>query len=81
MDTLMKADIFFFVTTIAVIAFTLLWVIALAYLISILRDIKKASRKLQSELDAIGRDADTLYHKISESFIFNMLFGKRAKKK
>ena len=73
MDTLMKANVFFFVTTIAVIVFSVLGIIALAYLIGILHDVRRATRKLEGEVDAIG-------HKISESFIFNMLFGKRKKK-
>lgn len=79
MDTLMKADIFFFVTTIAVAAFCIAGLIALACLIGILRDIKRATRKLEGELEAFGENADALYHKIAESFLFNLLFGKRRK--
>ena len=81
MDTLMKANIFFFVTTIAVVAFTLVGLVALYYLVGILKDIRRATRKLEGEMEAVAHDVDALYHKISESFIFNMLFGKRAKKK
>lgn len=80
METLMKADIFFFVTTIAVTAFSILGVVAFLYLIGILRDIKKATRKLEGELEAIGDGAEALYHKIETSFLFNLLFGKRARK-
>lgn len=81
MDTLMKANVFFFVTTIAVIAFCIVGVVAFVYLIAILRNIKKAADRLESEMNAIEHDMDSLYRKISESFIFNMLFGKRAKRK
>jgi uncharacterized protein YoxC len=80
MDTVLKADIFFFVTTIAVVAFSILGGIAFLYLIKILRNIKKATDKLEGEIEAIGENADALYHKIAESFVFNMLFGKRKNK-
>ena len=81
MDTLMKANVFFFVTTIAVVAFTVVGLVAFFYLIGILKDIRRATSKLESEMEAVAHDADALYHKIAESFLFNMLFGKRAKKK
>ena len=80
MDTLMKANIFFFVTTIAVVAFTLVGVVAFLYLIGILRDIRRATRRLGDELEAMEESADALYRRISESFIFTMLFGKRKRK-
>lgn len=76
METLIHADIFFFVTTIAVAAFGILGTIAFIYLIGILRDIRKASRKLEGEIDAIGDNAEALYHRISESFLFNLIFGR-----
>lgn len=81
MDTVMKADIFFFVTTIAVVAFLILGSIAFWYLIKILANIKRASDKLEAEIENIGERADSLYHSIRESFLFRLLFGRKSKKR
>ena len=80
MDTFMKADIFFFVTTIAVVTFLLLGSIVAFYVIKILRNVHRASQKLEEKIEAGSEQASALYHKIVESFLFNMLFGKKAKK-
>jgi len=76
----MKANIFFFVTTIAVIIFLVLGSIAFFYIIKILRNIKRASEKIEEKIEAGSEHASILYHKITESFLFNMLFGKKHKK-
>lgn len=76
MNTLMKADIFFFVTTIAVALFGILGTVAFLYLIGILRDIRRASRKLEGEIEAMSEGAEALYRTISESFLFKLLFGR-----
>lgn len=81
MDTLMKADIFFFVTTIAVIIFLVLGVVISVYVIRILGNIKRASEKLEESVGNIGEQAEALGDKIAESFLFNLLFGKKAKKR
>jgi len=80
MDTLMKADIFFFVTTIAVVAFCILGSIAFFYIIRILRNVSKASDKLAEKIEIGSEHAAALYHKVAESFVFNMLFGKKQRK-
>ncbi len=79
MNTLMHADIFFFVTTIAVIAFLVLGSIAFYYIIGILRNIKRASDKIEEKIEVASEHADDLYHSIKESFLFAMLFGKKKR--
>jgi uncharacterized protein YoxC len=81
MDTLMNANIFFFVTTIATIIFVILGSIVFVYVIRILADVRRASKKLEGGIDAIEEHSAALYHKIAESFVFNMIFGKKAAKK
>ena len=78
MDTLMKANIFFFITSIAVVIFVILGSIIAIYVIRILGSIKRASDKLEDGVDAAFENADALSTKIRESFIFNLLFGKKA---
>lgn len=81
MDTLLKANIFFFVTTIAVVVFLVLGCVMFFYIIKILQNIKRASDKLSEKIDVASEHADTLYHSIADSFIFHMLFGKKKKTK
>jgi hypothetical protein len=56
METLVKADIFFFVTTIAVVVVSLLGVIVLVYAIRILRDVKDVSSRVRTGSELIGDD-------------------------
>ena len=60
METLMKADIFFFVTTIAVIAVTIGLMVALTYIIKILRNASHISDKVKEESDEIISDIKSL---------------------
>lgn len=77
MDTLMKADIFFFVTTIAVVAFFIMGSIAFYYLIGILRNVKRVSDKIGGTMDAANEHMHKLYHEIRESFLFNLILRKK----
>ncbi len=58
MEGFLKADIFFFVTTIAVIFVSVALVVVLVYLIKILRDFLYVSKKVKDESDKIIRDVD-----------------------
>jgi hypothetical protein len=59
MDTLIHADIFFFVTTIAVVVVTLLVVTVLIYLIKILRRIRTIAEEIKDETIFIRQDIHT----------------------
>lgn len=56
MDTLIKADVFFFITTIAVVLLAILFIIVLIYIIRILNDMKYISRRLKKESDLVSED-------------------------
>lgn len=56
MDTLLKADVFFFITTIALVLITVAVLIAVVYLIKLLRDLSAISRKIKEEGEEIIRD-------------------------
>ncbi|MGD1003644.1 MAG: hypothetical protein ABR884_03675 [Minisyncoccia bacterium] len=49
MDTLIHADIFFFVTTVAVIVVGIAFTIALIYLANVLSDIKEITKQVKEE--------------------------------
>lgn len=56
MESIAKSDMFFFVTTIAVIVLTLVLVVALAYVIRIASDIKYIAHRAKQETDEIADD-------------------------
>jgi hypothetical protein len=58
MDTLIHADIFFFITTIAVVVGAILVSVILIYLIMIFRDLKSISSTVKQETELIAMDID-----------------------
>jgi uncharacterized protein YoxC len=66
MDTLIHADIFFFITTIALILIALGLIIALIYIIKILHNVFHVSEKVKVESDEIISDLKTLRGNVKE---------------
>lgn len=60
MDTLIHADIFFFITAIAVVLATGALLVALWYVIQILRDVREISAKAKNAADKLEVDFETL---------------------
>lgn len=56
METLAKADIFFFVTAIAVVAISILIIAICVYILRILADTKNITSKVRKESDEILAD-------------------------
>lgn len=79
MDTLVHADIFFFISSIAVVVFTIFVCVFGFYLIKIMKNFSGISEKLRDGVN----DADTEIREISEqvrdSAIFSFIFGKKKK--
>ena len=66
MQTLIHADIFFFVTTIAVVIIAVGTFIALAYVIKILRNVSDVSKKVRDESEEIVNDVHEMRHSIKK---------------
>ncbi len=87
MEGMLKSDIFFFVTTIAVVVISIGLLIAVFYLIKILKDIRHISDKVKEESDEIIKDVKSLREGVKKeglrfkdvSLFFINLF--RSKKK
>ncbi|HZX50378.1 MAG TPA: hypothetical protein VFE94_04540 [Candidatus Paceibacterota bacterium] len=60
METFVKADIFFFVTTVAIFLVTILLAVALVYAIRILRDVQHMVRRAKEESDGLFEDISQL---------------------
>ncbi len=80
MDTLIQANIFFFITSISVIAisfFVVLLVIKIKKLVSSLNDLVD---KLKNTSDYVGDEAKEIMEDIKQSPVFRFLFPRRKKK-
>jgi membrane protein implicated in regulation of membrane protease activity len=81
MDTLMKADIFFFISSISSIVFLILGCVALYYLIRVLKNVKEATDTLKSKIETAGDEVRELVEDVRESSLFRFFFGKKKRKK
>jgi len=64
MDDFMKQDIFFFITTVAVVTLALLFGSLLVYLIRIARTVDDITRKIRAETDIIVQEVSELRRNI-----------------
>ena len=88
MNDFLKQDIFFFITTIAVIIVTVLMAILIIYIIKISKNVKYISEKAKTEADLIAEDISNLRTNVKEHgmkakhlFDFFSSMAKKAKKK
>lgn len=66
MNTLIHADIFFFITSIFIVFITIGFVVALAYIIPILKNIRYISMLVRKEGDKLAQDIEGLRSTIKE---------------
>lgn len=71
MDTLVQADVFFFITSIAIGLITIAVLMALFLLIQILRDVRYTTKRIREEADRIISDVEGLREFVKKE-------GKRA---
>ena len=81
METLVKADIFFFVATIAVALFTIFLIIALYYGIIAFKRIRKLSDKVEANFDTASTEVKEIVEEVKSSFLFNFLFMRNKNQK
>lgn len=60
MDSFIKADVFFFITSIAVTLFTIVGVVIAFYLIKIARSVSAIAERTEQQVDKISNDIDTV---------------------
>lgn len=66
METFLKADIFFFVTTVIAVLFAVLGIVGVYYVIKILRDVSYLSQRAREEGDKIINSVDEIREEISK---------------
>jgi hypothetical protein len=77
MDTFLKLDIFFFITSVAVIIVTTVIVMAGYRLIKILKNIEHVTETLKNTVHSAESEMADIGERITESTLFNFVFGKR----
>ncbi len=82
METLIHADIFFFISAIGTIILTILAAVALYYLIRILRDFSNISDTLKNGVDKASGHLDEFIEVLMSNALFKFFFrNKRTRKK
>ncbi len=80
METVMKADIFFFVAAIGFGVLFIIGSVALWYIVGILRNVKRATDTIGAHIEHAGERLDAMSEAVAESGIFNAIFGKKRKR-
>lgn len=86
MESIAKSDIFFFITTIAVIVITLFVVLLAVYAVRIMSDVKFISKKVKEESVEFLEDAKEMRQEIRDKGtsllgILSLIFGSKKKNK
>jgi hypothetical protein len=71
-QTLIHADVFFFITTIAIALVTIVSVIILIYIVIILKDIRELSRTVKKEGAEIIQDVHVFRQEVKEEAKYSM---------
>jgi hypothetical protein len=81
MDTLIKADVFFFITSIFVIILTIVLVVASVYVIRALKNFADISDLLKDTAEQTHAELADMIQCVEESPAFSFLFGRRHRRK
>jgi len=77
MGNLIHADIFFFITSIAVILLTILLILAFVYLIQILKNFRDISEIIKNGATKASMHIEDLSNSVVNNPIFRFIFGKK----
>ncbi len=80
METLAKSDIFFFITSVAVVLVTLGILIAIFYILRAVESFRKIAERAEGKVEGIEEDLKEMLLRIKESTVFHLLFRKKRRK-
>jgi len=81
MEPILKSEIFFFIASIATVAFTVVFIIFGFYLIRTMKNFSEISEKLKDTVNSTEKELRDMSIHVRESPIFNFIFGKRKNRK
>lgn len=77
MDSILQADIFFFITSIAVVVLTVVLTVVGIYLIQAFRNFRDVSVIVKRGAQHAEENIEEVYHELEDSVIFRLIFGRR----
>jgi hypothetical protein len=81
MESILQADIFFFVATVCMVAVSVLFGVVLIRISRGLRLLTGILETLKTQAEDIGEQSGEMLEQIRDSFIFNVLFPKKTVRK
>lgn len=81
MDGILQADIFFFISTIAVVIFSVLLLVAIYYLRETLQNFRDISRTLKKGVDSASEKVGDAFSDVEDSMVYKFIFGKKKRSK
>jgi len=81
MESILRSDIFFFITSISVIVITIVLLVAGVYFIKILINFHKISAILRNYVENTETELKDIGHHIRQSPLFTFFFGKEKTKR
>jgi hypothetical protein len=75
MDEVLHANIFFFITSVAVILFTLLVCVALFHVVKILQSIRRIVERIDASSEMIVEDVEQLRSYVLEGSLVSQIVG------
>jgi hypothetical protein len=88
METLVKADIFFFISSISVLVVSVGILIGIFYAVRAIKRFEKYAENLEikmkektAEVNDIADDVKNIVSDVKESLVYNFLFSKKKKRK
>ena|SRR3989339_274906 len=81
MESILKADIFFFISSVSVVIITLAFLVVGFYFIKMLRNFYKISSILKNYVESTEVELKDLGHHIRTSPLFTFIFGKEKTKR
>ena len=81
MESIIRSDIFFFITSVSVIVFTIFFIIIGFYFVRIMRNFAHVSDTLKKAVDDTDIELRDMVEHVRESTAFSFIFGKKKTKK
>ena len=79
MESILKSEIFFFISSISVILITVIFIIIGFYLIKIMRNFSQISERLKNSVDGATSSLEEVGDNIKESLPFRFFFGNKKR--
>lgn len=79
MDTLVHANIFFYISSIGFIVIFIIFTIIGIYLISIISNIHRVVKRIRRDIETIGDTAKELVEELYDNSFFSLFFRKKKK--